>query len=509
MKRESTKVANRRQEELDRRLDPSWQPFTAVPVFSGGPIHYEMSDRVSATKFGGLGLVIQLVDHLGLAAAIDDNLHLLKQHRPYHESDHILNMVYNIVTGGNCLEDLENRRNDVAYMNALGARRIPDPTTERDFLPRFGEREVEVFMDVINEVRSQVWLKQSSESRKLALIDVDGTIAPTTAQCVEGADFCHDGRYGYGPLVVSLANSQEVLYVMNRSANRPSHDGAVKWIDKSISWTRDSNFDAVRLRGDTDFSLTRHFDRWSNNGVEFVFGIDANPSFVRKAKELDDSAWQPLARRLKPLTKAPRLRRANLKEKKIWQRGFKNYRLAKEMIAEIPYKPARADEMYRMIIIRKHINVEKGQQKLESELRYFFYVTNIPEAILSKDEVVFESNARCHQENLIEQLKNGVRAMRVPSKNFVANWAYMIIGSLAWNLKAWLGLVLPQSLGAARLLKMEFRRFTEEVISVPVQILRTGRRLVFRLLALSFWWALLLGGNTWLRKQPRLRSRKI
>ena len=304
MKRKSTAIASRRQEELDQRLDPSWQPCTSAPVLSGGPICYEMSDRVTATKFGGIGLVAQLADHLGLAAAIDGRLHLLKQHRPYHESDHVLNLAYNIVVGGNCPEDLECRRKDLGYMDALGARRIPGSTTARDFLPRFQEEDVEVLMDAINVVRSRVWLRQPVKSRKLALIDVDGTITPITGECMEGADFCHDGRYGYGPLVVSLANSQEVLYVMNRSANRPSHEGAVKYLDKGIAWTKASGFEVVRLRGDTDFSLTTNFDRWSKGGVQFVFGIDANPSFVKKAKQLEESAWQPL-KRLETQTLSP------------------------------------------------------------------------------------------------------------------------------------------------------------------------------------------------------------
>jgi len=505
--KKDTTVANRRQEELDQRLDPSWQPCTSTPVFAGGSICYEMSDRVTATRCGGLGLVVQLVNHLGLVTAIDERLHLLKQHRPYHESDHVLNLAYNIVAGGSCPEDLESRRNDLGYMDALGARRIPDPTTARDFLPRFQERHIEILMDVINEIRKQVWLRQPSENRKLALIDVDGTIATTVGECTEGADFNHDGKYGYGPLVVSLANSPEVLFVVNRPANRPSHEGAVKWLDKSIAWTRNSGFNVVRLRGDTDFSLTSNFDRWDKDGVQFVFGIDANPSFVRKAKQLEAAEWQPLRRRPKKLAKTPRLRRKNLKAEKVKERGYKDYRVAKEEIAEISYQPARqrGRGIYRMVVVRKHLNVEKGQQELTPETRYFFYVTNVPEAELSKDEVVFESNARCHQENLIEQLKNGVQAMRMPSGHFIANWAYMVIGALAWNLKAWLGLVLPEAVGAKALLRMEYRRFVEEVISAPVQILRTGRRLVYRLLNLSLWWKLLLEGNAWFRKHPRKR----
>ena len=153
-----------------------------------------------------------------------------------------------------------------------------------------------------------------------------------------------------------------------------------------------------------------------------------------------------------------------------------------------------------MIVLRKTIRVMAGQLRLGDEMRYHFYVTNLPSKEHGAAQVVFENNARCNQENLIEQLKNGVAATRMPVREFDANWAYLVIASLAWNLKAWRALLLPEDLGARTLISMGFRRFLNEVVQQPAQILRTGRRLVFRLLSVNRWSELLLEGTQRLKR---------
>lgn len=500
MRRNSSEILDRRQIELEARLDPNWHPQTTTPVLSPGNIHYEISDRVTGINYGGVGVMVQLVKTLGLAEEIDTSLELLKRHLPYHESDHVLNMVFNILTGGQCLEDLELRRQNVGYMNALNARRIPDPTTAGDFLRRFSAADVSSLMDAINRVRQRVWLNRPSSERRLAILDVDGTIVETTGECKEGADFSYKGQWGYGPLVVSLANSQEPLFTINRPANRPSHDGAIEAMDKAVAWARGSRFGRIRLRGDTDFSLTTHFDRWTAERVEFVFGIDAHPSFVRLAEGIEEESWKPLERPKREVKTKPRLRPVNVKEVVVRDREYKNLRLQSEQVAEIKYSPSKAEGIYRMVVLRKNISVEKGEEHLFDDISYFFYVTNVSRAELTSEDVVYQANARCHQENLIEQLKNGVGATRMPVAQFAANWAYMVIASLAWSLKTWLGLILPQWLNGQQIIRMEFRRFCMEVIQVSSQILTSGRRLVFRLLSYTRWARILIEGNQWLRE---------
>jgi hypothetical protein len=489
-----------RQQSIDERLDRRWQPQRSEPVLEGGNICYEVSGRTQASDCGGLGLVQQVVGWVGLDQQLDARLELLKRHLPYSESDHVLSLAYNVLTGGQCLEDLKLRRRDEAYLDALGARRIPDATTAGDFLRRFGEDDVVDLMEAINAARASVWRAQPDSARRLARIDVDGTIVETTGECKEGMDISYDGRWGYAPLVVSLANSQEPLYLVNRAANRPSHDGAVRWIDHSIDWALDAaGFKRVLLRGDTDFSLTTHFDDWHERGVDFVFGMDAHPVFVERAEGLADAEWKPFERPPEP--KAKRRRPTNVKQQVVQRREYQTLTLDEEHVAEMDYQPTKAEETYRLIVLRKRIKVTRGQLPLEDEIRYHFFVTNVPADRLDPAAVVRENHARCNQENVIEQMKNGVGATRMPVAEFHANWAYLVIATLAWNLKAWTGLVLPNELGARALVSMEFRRFLNEIVRLPVQILRSGRRLVFRFLGINRWVPLLLEANQYLKRR--------
>ena len=97
------------------------------------------------------------------------------------------------------------------------------------------------------------------------------------------------------------------------------------------------------------------------------------------------------------------------------------------------------------------------------------------------------ANGRCDQENVIEQLKNGVNAMRMPVNDLVSNWAYMVIAALAWNLKAWYGLLVPNRERGIELVKMEFRRFLHAVMLLPCQVVRTARRVIYRILGYNSW----------------------
>ena len=244
------------------------------PMFNAGPVHYEVGANTDAMSFGGIAAVHRLVTKLGLVQHIDDRLELLKVHLPYHESDHVLNLAYNVLCGGTRLEDIERLRHDTAYMNALGADLIPDPTTAGDFCRRFREEDVITLMECINAVRAPLWQGRGRELLgPIAYIDVDGTLAPTYGKRKQGMDISYKGIWGYAPLVVSLANTKEVLYVVNRPGNVPSHTDAAQWIDRAMDHV-DPHAERICLRGDTDFSLTAHFDRWAVR-ADFIFGMDA------------------------------------------------------------------------------------------------------------------------------------------------------------------------------------------------------------------------------------------
>ena len=486
----------RRKRRIEKRLqvarDARFERMMsgAPPVLSSVGLKYELADKTQAIVYGGVPLMLRVARESGLIDAIDQGVPILKWRCPYYESDHVLNLAMNPLCEGTCLEHIERRRNDEAFLNAIGADSIPDPTTAGDFCRRFSGASVRQLLDAINQARLKVWKRQPEEFFDEALVDMDGTLTITTGECKEGMDISYKGDWGYHPLVVSLANTKEVLSIVNRSGNRPSHEGAADEADRAITLCREAGFKVIRLRGDTDFSQTEHLDRWHDAGdVLFQFGYDATKNLIELADNLLEFVWQTLTRPARYSVKTKtRAKPDNVKREVIRRRQFEHLELQSEQVAEFEYQPTACKRSYRMVVIRKNISHEKGDKLLFDEIRYFFYITNDRQA--SAAEIVFGCNDRCDQENLIAQIAGGARALSAPVDSLVSNWAYMVMTSLAWTLKAWSALLLPitprhrESHERARTswLRMEFKTFVNEVLKVPCQIVRQGRRVIHRVL---------------------------
>ncbi len=482
---------------IERRLARAVRPNMGGPVLGRANIHYELSERTKATGHGGIGAISKLVRHVGLAEEIDSSLELLKLHKPYHESDHVLNIAYNALCGGQRLEHIEARRRDAVFLDGLGVESLPDPTTAGDFCRRFDPASILALQDAINRSRSNVWRRQPTAFfRGPAIIDADASLVPTDAGTKQGMDISYNGIWGYSALLVSLANTKEPLFLGLLGANRPSHEGVVPLYDRAISLCRQAGFSEVRLRGDTDFSLTTELDRWHQDDVRFVFGYDAKANLITTADSIDDHLYHELVTRAEQqltTTTTTRARPRNVKDDIVRDRGYKTLRQTAEDVVEFSYRPGNCTRDYRMIALRKNLSVERGENVLFHEYRYFFYITNDPH--MTADEIIDEARQRCNQENLISQLKSGVRALHAPVNTLNANWAYMTIAALAWTLKAWTALLLPVTPRWAeqhteqqrRLLSMEFRTFLTAFIEIPCQIITTGRQIRWRILTYNPW----------------------
>ena len=128
------------------------------------------------------GCCQQVVKWSGLGKAIDEAVKLLKRHQPYHESDHVLSLIYNVATGGTRYQDIEMRRQSGSFLEAVGAEKIPAPSTAGDFVRRFKAPDVLDLMEAVNDSRLKVWAQQPASFFQRAEIDVDGTMAPTTGR---------------------------------------------------------------------------------------------------------------------------------------------------------------------------------------------------------------------------------------------------------------------------------------------------------------------------------------
>jgi len=461
-------------------------------VLDAAELKYDLGGRTRGLGCGGVALMLRVAQEVGLTDAIDRRLHLLRLHCPYHESDHVLNFAFNALCGGTCLQDIELRRNDACYLDSLGAETIPDPTTAGDFCRRFrGAADVRALLDAIDDARLEVWRRQPSGGKFFAeaVLDFDGTLVITDGECKEGMDISYKGTWGYHPLIASLANTGEVLSIVNRSGNRPSEEGADAEADRAIALCRRGGFRRIVLRGDTAFSQTKRLDGWDADGVTFVFGYDARDNLKDLAESLEKSAWTKLQRPAAYVASGPpRDRPPRVKRAIIRRREFLHLELKSEEVAEFEYQPTACTRPYRMIVVRKNISQEKGERRLIDEVRYFFYITN--DRAKTAAEVVFFANDRCDQENLLAQLSGGVRALAAPVDNLVSNWSYMVMTSLAWTLKAWSGLLLPvggrwsEQHEATRrsLLRMEFKTFVNAMIRIPCQVVRQARRTILRVL---------------------------
>jgi hypothetical protein len=276
--------------------------------------------------------------------------------------------------------------------------------------------------------------------------------------------------------VISLAGTQEVLRLHNRSGNVTSADGVAAAIEKVMPLlTR--NFRKVIFRADSAFAQQDIFDVCDEYEQYFAVVMPQHANVVKIADSLPKACWEPFLTHARSATPSRLLRRRgkNLRRRNARGRGMRDIQLQKQWLAEVPYTPARGNgEEYRLIIRRQKIE-ESRQGVLFTAYRYRFVISNLPGSY-STEDVVRLTYRRCDQENVIEQLQHGVSAMRMPAGSFVANAAFLLCARLAFNLKAWLGLLaLP-----LEVVRWEWKRFRQAFVYLAARVIHKARQVVVR-----------------------------
>ena len=454
-------------------------PGTAGRVFRHPKLHVSQ-ERGEATAYGGLVLAAVLVRSLGVHRELDRALDLLQSHRPFTESDHVLTHVYNLFVGGTCIEDIAHLQGSEPVRRMLGAARIPDPTTAGDFLRRFDAGALEALDSAIDCGQEAVWKRRYGRKKAgQAIVDLDSHVHPVYGDQKEGADFSYKGGLAYHPLVISLAETQECLRLINRPGNTPSAEGAERHLAELFPMLL-RRFRQVVVRGDSAFCSQKVFDACEAHGQCFAVVSPAQKNFEALAEALPEAAWKPYrgpgqrARRASPPGRR-RKRRPNLRRRLARARGKHDLRLERQWVAEIPYRPERSRSTYRLLIRRQRIE-EYLQGELFELWRYRYVLTNLPRST-SAQAVVDLTYQRCDQENVIEQLQHGIAGMRMPTGGLLSNAAFLTCARLAHNLKAWLAqLALPRET-----MRWEWKRFRHAFVYVAARVLHQSRQIHVRL----------------------------
>jgi len=471
-----------------------WPEDPRRPVFRNRRVRVRVQPRGQVTPYGGLALAHALVQRLELPRAIDRGVPIFKLHLPYHESDHVLTHTYNLFAGGDCIEDIASLQGSEAFQRLVGACRVPDPTTAGDFLRRFTAPHLDLLQKVFDDAHERVWRALPRKHRRVATVDLDSTIKEVYGECKEGADFSYTGKWSYHPLLISLQETNECLRLINRPGNRPSMEGADTALADVLTRLVRS-FDQVQVRGDSacyDQKLIRACE--AQPQVRFAFVMKSCPSLVALAEALPPEAYrrfvwerpEETARRAR--VEARRGRRRTRKNR-ARARGYRTLTTTDQWIAEFRYRPSWAEREYRVIVRRQTVATSQGQQRLFAKLHYRFVITTVEDG--SPMDVIRFAYGRCAQENTIEQLKNGIAAMKMPTGELRANAAFLMAGQLAWNLRAWLSLlVLPKES-----LYWEWKRFRHAFVYVAAEVAARARAVLATISASHRFTAQLLAAS--------------
>jgi hypothetical protein len=461
-------------------------PERAGPVFANRQVRLRVQQRGKITPYGGLSLAHDLGMRLGIDRDLNRSIKLLKINVPYFESDHILTHVYNLYVGGRCIEDISNLQHSEAIKHLFGACRIPDPTTAGDFLRRFGPYHLQQLQSVIDRAREKVWRKMPRSRKKVATVDLDSTIKEVYGECKQGADFSYNGKWSYHPLLASLAQTNEPLRTINRPGNRPSPEGAAQALHEILPMVG-RHFGRVFVRGDSKFYQRAIIAECERYGANFAFVMDGYDVLHELADSLPPSAWKPFSAHQADKVaqaaadKKTRRKRKRVRAKRARQRGYKTLATTKQWVAEFDYRIPRggkerdaglAGRTYRVAVKRQQVDISEGQEYLFTEYRDRFVITDIPRSHMDPGEVFCFAYGRCDQENIIEQFKNGIAAMRMPTGELLANSAFLMAGQLAWCLRSWLSaLALPQETT-----RWEWKWYRQAFVYIAAKITNSARR---------------------------------
>ena len=417
-----------------------------------------------------------LVSKLDIASTIDSGVSVLKRHRPYFESDHVLNFVYNFLTGGEVINDIERLQEAEGLLRILGTERIPDPTTAGDFLVRFREKDIADFQKSLDVMQDRAFSLLEKKRKKTATIEQDSSIHQVYGEKKEGADYAYDNTYSYVAQYVTLAETGDVLHQDLREGSCYSTEGLSKILPGVFGRVK-KHFKHLRYRADSASYSNEIVKACEQSSVEFYISAKQTGKLMRAVQSIGEGEWKRFcSMNLKPATTKPavkkRKKRKNYKLSVQNRRKPHRQRRGKIEIASFLYQPVGWDKPYRFVVKRTEVIDEHGQQYLEEGLcKYIYHIVVTSNTQASDTRAMHIAQGRSNQENLIKDFKYGLGLSHVPTGFFLANRTYFKIAALAWNIKTWMLNLLCIGDGSV----LRFKRFLYLWIHHACIVSKTGQ----------------------------------
>lgn len=447
--------------------------------FTNPKIKIEENKQSPLFSYSGLAIVREIIEKLSIAEIIDNNLSILQKHRPYHESDHILNFVYNFLTGGDAIIDIDKLRNNEGLLRLLGTESYPAPTTAGDFLARFRNDDIDDFRNILKIIQNKAFTLLDEKRKKIGTIDSDSSIHEVYGIKKEGADYSYTKKWSYNALYFTLMETGDLLDVDLRGGNVYSSQGAVDRLETIIKNLK-PHFEELRYRGDSAFYDKDIVSLCDRDGVEFYITADQTKKIMSKVINIPEEDWNSLYKKnlRKCKTKKKRKKRKNYKKKIGKQRNSRIIERGKSEVASFMYQPIKWEKPYRFVVKRTEIINKSGQPLLDESLCKYTYHIIVTNTDYSESKVMKIAQGRGNQENLIKDFKDGLGLSHIPTGFFDANKIYFLIAMLAWNIKTWVLNLLDLGDGAV----LRCKRFFYLWIYHACIIARTARNwIVIRL----------------------------
>ena len=378
-------------------------------------------------------IVRQLIERLGIAPAIDATVRLLKRCKVYSESDYVLTLMYNLLTGGETLHDINRLREDPALLRTLGTERIPHATTVGDFLARFKTDKVALsgLREVTEDIQQDAFRMLPRERRGVATLDWDSSNHEVYGRQKEGADYAYDHSWCYNVLYGTLAETGDVLYQGLREGNTYTSVGTAEVLPGTIDRVRE-HFHSIRMRGDSGFYDQEIVKICEAREVEYFIVAEQHKNVLNAVRRIPESAWKSFeANQIERGGRSGRRRkrRENLKRKISLARKPNSWFKGKPEVACMEFRPStwKGSKSYRFVVKRTPIiDKDDKQLYLDDGLRRYAYWIVVTNSKRSNTTVLRIAQGRGNQENLIKDF-NRLGLTHVPTGVLAANQAYFMI----------------------------------------------------------------------------------